>query len=139
MDRGGIGRGGQRYAPAVANEAELIIQLPRGSSIDENLRKEPPAGLADGRVVVEHLPADADGRLLPPAAGEIVLTVGSPEALRREPAEVQRVILAAAGDGGPLVVLVDGAEFLRDDELEAVLSAAAQTERVVILRILEGV
>jgi len=123
----------------VAKEVDLIIQLPRGSSIDDNLRKEPPAGLADRRVLIEHLPVGEDGRLLPPAAGEIVLTVASPEALRREPDEVERVILAAADGGAPLVVLVDGAEFLRDDELEAVMIAAAQTERVVILRILEGV
>jgi hypothetical protein len=123
----------------VANEVELIIQLPRGSSIDEHLREEPPVGLADGRVVLEHLAANVDGELPPPRAGEIVLTVPSPETLRREPAEVRRVISAAAADGGPLVVLIEGAEYLRDDELDAVLDAAAETERVVILRILEGV
>jgi hypothetical protein len=52
-------------------------------------------------------------------------------------ARPRRAAICAAG--GPLVVLVDGAEFLRDDELGAVLSAAEQTKRVVILRILEGV
>jgi hypothetical protein len=123
----------------VAKEVDLIIQVPRGSSIDENLRKEPPAGLADRRILVEHLPVGADGTLEPPPAGDIVLTVPSPEALRREPEQVERAILAEGNEGGPLVVLVDGAEYLRDDELEAVVVAAAQTGRVVILRILEGV
>jgi hypothetical protein len=123
----------------VTNEAELIIQLPRGSSIDRHLREEPLASIADGLVVLEHLPPGEDGKLLPPRAGEIVLTVPSPEALRREPEEVRRLIMAAAGGGGPLVVLVEGAEYLRDDELAAVLSAAELTERVVILRIMEGV
>jgi hypothetical protein len=123
----------------VANEAELIIQLPRGSSLDNHLREEPPAGIADGRVVLEHLVPNSDGQLLPPRAGEIILTVPSPEALRREPDEIRRVVTEAAADGGPLVVLVEGAEYLRDDELEAVLSAAAKTGRLVILRITEGV
>jgi hypothetical protein len=132
------GRSG-RYAPAVEYEAELIIQLPRGSSIDDNLRAEPPASVSDGRAVVEPLDPDANGDLLPPRAGEIILTVPSPEALRREPAEIQRVVTEAAADGGPLVVLLEGAEYLRDEELEAVLTAAAQTERLLILRILEGV
>jgi hypothetical protein len=133
------GGGPRRYAPPVANEAELIIQLPRGSSIDNHLREEPPVGVADGRVVLEHLAPNADGQLLPPEAGEIILTVPSPEALRREPDEIRRVVTAAADDGGPLVVLIEGAEYLRDNELDPVLSAAAETKRVVILRILDGV
>ena len=121
----------------MANEAEVIIQLPRGTSIDVHLREEPPAGVADGRVVLEHLTADVDGKLLPPRAGEIVLTVPSPEALRRKPDEIRRAIAEAAG-GGPLVVLVEGAEYLRDNELDPVLAAAADTKRLVILRIIEG-
>lgn len=123
----------------MAIEVELIVQLPRGSSIDVHLREEPPASVIDGRVVLEHLAPDENGRLLPPEVGEIVLNVPAPEALRREPEEVRRVIIAAAADGGPLVLLIEGAEYLRDDELDSVLTAAAQTERVVILRILQGV
>jgi hypothetical protein len=130
---------GGRYAPAVEYEAELIIQLPRGSSIDENVREEPPTAVTDGRAVVESLDPDANGDLLPPRAGEIILTVPSPEALRREPAEILRVVTEAAADGDPLVVLVEGAEYLRDNQLDPVLSAAAQTDRLLILRVLEGV
>jgi hypothetical protein len=123
----------------VANEAELIIQLPRGSSIDVHLREEPPARLADGRVVLEHLTAGEDGTLPPPAAGEVLLTLPSPEALRRQSYEILTAVIDAAEDGGPLVVLVEGAEYLRDDEIDAVLEAAAATKRVVILRLLQGV
>jgi hypothetical protein len=123
----------------VANQAEVIVQLPHGSSVDTHLREEPPAAVTDGRVVLEHLPAGADGTLLPPGAGEVVLTVASPEALRRDAAEVKRVIRAAAADGGPLIVLVDAAGYLRDDELAALLDAAAATPRVVIMRIMGGV
>jgi hypothetical protein len=123
----------------VANEAELIIQLPRGSSIDVHLREEPPARLADGRVVLEHLTAGEDGTLPPPAAGEVLLTLPSPEALRRQSYEILTAVTDAAEDGGPLVVLVEGAEYLRDDEIDAVLEAAAATKRVVILRLLQGV
>ena len=121
------------------NEAELIIQLPRDSSVDVHLREEPPASLTDRRVVLEHLSAGPDGTLTPPEAGEILLTVPSPEELRREPYEILRVVTDAAEDGGPLVVLVEGAEYLRDDEIGAVLDAAAATKRVLILRILKGV
>lgn len=121
------------------NEAELIIQLPRGSSVDVHLREEPPASLTDRRVVLEHLTAGPDGKLEPPEAGEILLTVPSPEALRRQAGEVLREVVDAEEDGGPLVVLVEGAEYLRDDEIGAVLDAAAATKRVLLLRILQGV
>jgi hypothetical protein len=120
------------------NAAELIIQLPRGSSVDVHVREEPPVALTDGRVVLEHLTAGADGKLPPPAAGEIVLTVPSPEALRREPDEILNVVTDAAEDGDPLIVLVEGAEYLRDDEIDAVLEAAAATKRVLIMRIIQG-
>jgi hypothetical protein len=122
----------------VDNAAELIIQLPRGSSVDVHVREEPPAALTDGRVVLEHLTAAADGKLPPPAAGEIVLTVPSHEALRREPGEILNVVTDAAEDGDPLIVLVEGAEYLRDDEIDAVLEAAAATKRVLIMRIIQG-
>jgi hypothetical protein len=122
----------------MADEVKLIIQVPHGSSIDLFLKADPPAAVADVRVIVEHLGAGDDGKLLPPEAGEVVLTVPSPEAFRREPEQVTAAISAAAASGPPLVVLVDGAESLRDDELDTVLDAALQTSRIVILRILEG-
>jgi hypothetical protein len=122
----------------VAQEIELIVQIPRGSSVDLQLRAEPPASVADGRVMLEHLPAGADGRLSAPRVGEVVLTVPSPEALGREPDAVRHAISGAAGAGEPIVVLVEGAEYLRDDELAAVLEAAAHTSRPVILQIMEG-
>jgi hypothetical protein len=121
-------------------EVELIVQLPRDSSVDQHLREEAPPSVRSGRVVVEHLAAGEDGRLAEPAAaGEIVLSVLSPEALRREPDEVREVIRRAAGTGGPLIVRVEGAEYLREEELTAILDAAAETQRIVIMRIMEGV
>jgi hypothetical protein len=120
------------------DEAELIIQLPRDSSVAQTVREDPPASLTDSRVVLEHLPADEDGRLLPPAAGEVLATVPSPEGLRRQANEILTAAIEAEEDGGPLVVLVEGAEYLRDNEIAPVLEAAAATKRVVILRILQG-
>ena len=124
--------------PCVA-QVELIVQLPAGSSIARHLAQDPPASVAGGEVVLEHLDAGPGGRLGPPEAGEVVLTVPSPEALRREDVDVAAELAGARGDRGPLTVIVEAAEYLRDDELQAVLVAAAQTGRVVILRILEGV
>jgi hypothetical protein len=122
----------------MADEVKLIIQVPHGSSIDLYLKADPPAAIADVRVIVEHLGAGADGKLLPPEAGEVVLSVPSPEALRREPGQVTAAVSGADANGPPLVILVDGAEELRDDEVGTLLDAALQTDRVVILRILEG-
>lgn len=121
------------------NEAELIIQLPRDSSVDAHTREEPPASLTDRRVVLEHLPAGPDGKLAPPAAGEILLTVPSPEALRTHADELLELVTDAEEDGGPLVVLVEGAEYLRDNEIAAALDAAAASKRVLILCIQQGI
>jgi hypothetical protein len=120
----------------MADDVELIVQLPRDGALDRQLSEDPPPSVASGRVVIERLTADAEGRILPPEVGEVVLSVLSPEALSREAAEVKNVIERAAADGGPLVVLVQAAEELRDDELAAVLEAAARTRRVVLLRAL---
>ena len=80
-------------------------------------------------------PPGVDGRLEPPAAGEGVLNVPSPEALTREPAELRRVIDGAGPGVEPLVVVVEAAEELREDELAAIVDAARRTRRSVILRI----
>jgi hypothetical protein len=123
----------------VDNEAEVIIQLPRDSSIDAHLRSEPPASLTDRRIVLEHLTAGPDGRLTPPETGEVLLTVPSPEGLRRHADELLELATDAEEDGGPLVVVVEGAEYLRDNEIAAALDAAAASKRVLIVCILEGV
>ncbi len=120
----------------MADDVELIIQVPRDSAVDRQLREDPPRSVTSGRAVVERFPADAEGRILPPAAGEVVLSVLSPEALSRAGGQVRLVIERAAADGEPLVVVVQVAEELRDDELAAVMRAARYTRRVVLLRVL---
>ena len=47
-------------------------------------------------MVIAAAPPDAEGNLVPPDVGEVVLSVPSPEALRREEDEVRRVIIATA-------------------------------------------
>ena len=122
----------------MADEVELIIQVPRDSSVSRDLSEEPPEGVVSGRAVVEHLSADDDGRLVAPEGGEIVLSVLSPEALRREADEVARLIRGAEETDEPLIVVIEAAEYLRDDELAGMLAAAGETNRVLILRIMEG-
>jgi hypothetical protein len=58
------------------------------------------------------------------------------EALTREAVEVRRVIAQAGTGVEPLVVVVEAAEELREEELRAVLEAAGHTSRAVILRII---
>jgi hypothetical protein len=86
--------------------------------------------------VVEAGPTDPDGILEAPSAGQVVLSVLSPEALEREASEVRRVIGQAGTGVEPLVVVVEAAEELREDELAALLGAAKRVSRGVILRII---
>jgi hypothetical protein len=120
----------------MAGEAELIIVVPRGSAVDRQLHQDPPPSVASGRIAVERVPADADGGIPPPAAGEVILSVLSPEALSREADQVRRVIRQAGTADGPLVVIVQVAEELREEELTAVLAAAARARRPVVLAVL---
>lgn len=123
----------------MTSEPVLILQVPRDSPVERQMRIEPPPGVASGQIVVEIGATDAQGVLEPPDAGEVVLSVPSPEALAREADEVARVIAGAGTGEEPLVVVVEAAEELRDDELAAVLDPAERTPRPVILRVIRGV
>ena len=116
--------------------APLIIQLARGGAVEQQLERERPPSVAGGGVVLDAHAPDAAGRLAASEAGQLVLSVPSPEALTREPDAVRRVIDGAGAGPEPLVVEVEAAEELRDDELAVVLDAAAHTSRNVILRII---
>jgi len=122
----------------MTSDAVVIVQLPRGSTVDQYLRTYPPPSLASGRVVVDQVAAEPGGRLGPPETGEVVMSVLSPEALTRDQQQVRDVIRHAAG-AGPLVIIVEAAEELREDELAVVLDAAAHGRRDVVLRVMEGV
>jgi hypothetical protein len=94
--------------------------------------------VASGDVVVQLGVADAHGNLEPPDAGEVVLAVPSPEALAREADEVRSVIEGAGTGTEPLVLVVEAAEELRDEELRAVLEATSHSRRPVIMRIIRN-
>jgi hypothetical protein len=66
----------------------------------------------------------------------VMLSLPSPEALARDADEVRRVIAHAGTGVEPLVVVVEAAEELRDDELAAVVEATGHASRPVILRVL---
>ena len=119
----------------MARDPILILELPDGGAAQRRLGEQPPASVASGEVAVEAGPTDAEGNLEAAAAGQVVLSVLSPESLRREPGDVRRVI-AEAGEGvEPLVIEVQAAEELREDELTVVLEAARHARRPVILRV----
>jgi hypothetical protein len=119
----------------IVQEPLLIVQVPRGSAVARQLKTEPPPSLDRDEVVVETMATDADGNLEAVPAGEVVLSVPSPEALAREPEEVRRVITRAGTGVEPLVLLVAAAEELREEEVSVVLEAAGRSSRPVILRI----
>jgi hypothetical protein len=120
----------------MTSEPGLIVQLPRDGAVDRNFRADLPPSVASGRVVLDHIAPGEDGRLEPPEASEIVMTVPSPEALGREPDEVRDAIQQAPDGHEPLMIIVEAAEYLREDELAVVLDAAAGTPRPVIVRIM---
>jgi len=119
----------------MALQPRLVIQLPRDGALDRQLSDDPPPSVADGDISIDRASADAQGHLAPLEIGQVVLSVPSPESLAREPEDVRRVIDRAGAGPEPLIVVVEAAEELRQDELAAVLDAAKRTERHVILRI----
>jgi hypothetical protein len=120
----------------MANDQKLIIQLPRGSAIARQLSEEPPRSVASGDVVVELGPTDARGYLEAPSAGQVVLSVPSPEALEREPGDVRRAIGQSGTGVEPLLVVIEAAEQVGDEELDVLLAAARHSSRAVIVRII---
>jgi len=120
----------------MAHEPSLVVQVPRGSAVHRQLQEEPPSSVAGGEVVVEAGPTDAEGNLEAEAAGEVVLSLPSPEGLSRGADEVRRVIAQAGTGVEPLVIVIEAAEELRDEELAPALAATAHTSRAVILRVI---
>ena len=116
----------------------LILQIPAGGALDQQLTADPPASVAAGDVVVEHGPTDEEGVLEPSVAGQVVLSVPSPEALRRQADELHQVIDEAGTGTQPIVVVVEAADALREDELSAVVAAAQRARRAVILRVIRN-
>jgi hypothetical protein len=119
-------------------EPSLILQIPRFGEVARRLRADPPMSVANGHVVVEHFPLDDDGRLEAPDGGEVILTVLSPEALRREPERARDAARQAAESDQPPVIIVEAAEELREDELAVVLDAADRAHRILIMRVMEN-
>ncbi len=114
-------------------EARLIVHVPRGSAVERQLKGTEQ--VTSGEIVLDPRPADENGRIAPPDVGDVVLSVPSPETLTRERGEVRRVIDGAGAGVNPLVVVVEAAEELRDDELGVVLDAADRAERPVVLHV----
>jgi hypothetical protein len=117
----------------MASDPRLILQIPAGGPLDDQLTEDPPPG-----IVVERGPNDEEGVLDAPLAGQVVLSVPSPEALRRQADDVRQVIDGAGTSTEPIVVVIEAAELLREDELEVVAAAADRAPRPVILRVIRN-
>jgi hypothetical protein len=120
----------------MATMPRLIVQVPRGGAVHRQLEADPLPSVSGGQVVVEAGPTDVEGVLEPPPAGQVVLSVPSPESLEREADEVRRVIGHAGTSPEPVVVVVEAAEELRGEQLAVVLDAAERASRAVIVRVM---
>lgn len=120
----------------MTSPVRLIVQLARDGEVDRQLRADPPPSIASGQVVLDHVAGDASGNIGPPEASEVVMSVLSPEALTRDREEVEDVVRRAEAGDEPLMIVVQAAEELREEELAAVLDAAQRADRLVILRIM---
>lgn len=111
----------------------LIIEIAEGTALERSLR----ADFAERpEVVIVGLAPEAPGDLVVPQAGQVVLSVPSPEALAAEPNEIRRIIDRAGGGTEPLVIAVEEAESLREEELRPLLDATRDARRSVILRVM---
>jgi hypothetical protein len=119
----------------MAEHPTLIIQVPRGSAVERQLQTAPPPAMRGHDVVIQTAPTDEEGNL-EDLAGDVVLSVLAPEELSRNADEVRRVLTHAGTGTAPLVVVVEAAEELHDDQLAPVLEAAQRAPRPVILRII---
>ena len=119
----------------MAKEVGVIVELARDGAVDRNLREDMPPSVTSGRVVLDHFQRDENGSLGPPRAGQVVMSVPSPETLRQQD-EVRRSVAETDTGDEPPVIIVEAGEFLREDELAPVLEAADLADRTVIVRIL---
>lgn len=119
----------------MASSPALILQVPNGGALERALREHPPSSLSAGLALLQPGPTDHEGNL-EALAGEAVISFPSPEALLREADEVRRVIRHAGHGDDPLVVLVEAADELREEELAVVADAAQHAPRTVILRVM---
>jgi hypothetical protein len=104
--------------------------------VERQFGAQPPASLAREDVIVEAGPTDAQGVLEASTGGKVVLSLPSPEGLEREAEEVRRAIRQAGTGVEPLVIVIQAAAQLRDEELSVVVDAARRASRVVILRVI---
>jgi len=102
------------------------------------LTESPPAALEGAGVVIEAGEADPHGNLEGADAGEVVLSFPSPESLTRERDEVHRVLAHPGTGTEPLVIVLEAADELTDEDLTVVLTAAARAPRPVILRVIRN-
>lgn len=118
----------------MTSPVRVIVELARDGAVDRYLRAQPPATLASDQVVLDRIEADPPGDIGPPEAGEVVMSVLSPEGLRNAQEVRDAVGQAEAGEEA-VTIVVRAAEELREDELAVVLDAARRADRLIIVRI----
>ena len=115
-------------------DPKLIVQIPRGSAIERQLRDAPPGAFAADDVLVETGPTDEQGNL-EALAGETVLAVPSFQELERQADGLAHVMRRAGTGTQPLVIVVGAAEAIEDRLATAVAEAARDAPRPVFLRV----
>lgn len=89
-------------------------------------------------IVIAGIAPDSEGYLSGALPGEVVLSLPSPESLASEPDIIAPAVDGAGKGAEPLVVVVQDAEFLREEELRPLVEAAQRAPRTVILRVIRA-
>ncbi len=115
--------------------SEVIFQVPRGSAIERQLREDPPPVFREDAVLVETGPTDEQGNL-EALAGETVISVPSFELLEQQVDQLRHTLRQAGTGTQPLVIVVGAAEQINDGLATAVVEAARDGPRPVLIRVI---
>ena len=123
---------------AMPHEPSLIVRVRQGSRIEGQLRDDLPTLAQGSAVSLDPVapPSSGSATIEPPSPGQVVYALPSPEGLVRERQELHDAISGAPHGDEPLVIVIEAGNELRDDELEAAVTAADTTSRPVILTVL---
>ena len=115
----------------------VVVLVPSGSRPHHALRDDPPPSVAGGAVVVSPVtPVGTTSRIEPPDSGHVVFSLPSPDVLLRDADDVRRAVDLAPHGPGPVVVVLEAADELREEHLALLVEAGARAPSPLVVALL---